>query len=409
MEYNLLLDLATDLGYRLAMSGAETFRVEESINRLLSAYGIPSETFAIPNCVTVSILTETGKPITRMRRIGVHGNDLDSVEKYNNLCRRICREKPEVSTAMKWLEEVDRARVVYSLPVVLLGCFLGAGGFAIFFGGSMLDALCSGFCGILVGLINRLCERLNVNPFFSTIAAAFIMAVPAYLMGSVGICRNSDAVIIGALMILVPGLLFTNGMRDIIFGDTNSGINRIAQVFMIAAAIALGTGLGRGVANSLYPIPASPSPLSHSFFIMAAASFIACTGFFILFNIHGPGGYLCAVGGVLCYAVYSLSLHLGCSLFLACLYASIASAIYSEVMARVRKYPAISYLVVSIFPLIPGAGIYYASNFIAMGDMDSFTRKSSETISIAGALAVGILLVSTCVRIWMTVRQHKHS
>ena len=91
MEYNLLLDLATDLGYRLAMSGAETFRVEESINRLLSAYGIPSETFAIPNCVTVSILTETGKPITRMRRIGVHGNDLDSVEKYNNLCRRICR------------------------------------------------------------------------------------------------------------------------------------------------------------------------------------------------------------------------------------------------------------------------------------------------------------------------------
>ena len=192
MEYNLLLDLATDLGYRLAMSGAETFRVEESINRLLSAYGIPSETFAIPNCVTVSILTETGKPITRMRRIGVHGNDLDSVEKYNNLCRRICREKPEVSTAMKWLEEVDRARVVYSLPVVLLGCFLGAGGFAIFFGGDMLDALCSGFCGVLVGLINRLCEKLNVNPFFSTISAAFIMAVPAYLMGSVGICRNSD-------------------------------------------------------------------------------------------------------------------------------------------------------------------------------------------------------------------------
>ena len=295
MEYNLLLDLATDLGYRLAMSGAETFRVEESINRLLSAYGIPSETFAIPNCVTVSILTETGKPITRMRRIGVHGNDLDSVEKYNNLCRRICREKPEVSTAMKWLEEVDRARVVYSLPVVLLGCFLGAGGFAIFFGGDMLDALCSGFCGVLVGLINRLCEKLNVNPFFSTISAAFIMAVPAYLMGSVGICRNSDAVIIGALMILVPGLLFTNGMRDIIFGDTNSGINRIAQVFMIAAAIALGTGLGRGVANTLYAIPSMPTPLSHNFFVVAIATFVACTGFFILFNIHGPGGYLCAL------------------------------------------------------------------------------------------------------------------
>ena len=69
---------------------------------------------------------------------------------------------------------------------------------------------------------------------------------------------------------------------------------------------------------------------------------------------------------------------------------------------------AISYLVVSIFPLIPGAGIYYASNFIAVGDMDNFTLKSSETISIAGALAVGILLVSTCVRIWMTIRKQRH-
>ena len=70
MEYNLLLDLATDLGYRLAMSGAETFRVEESINRLLSAYGIPSETFAIPNCVTVSILTENRRS---WQRSGLRG------------------------------------------------------------------------------------------------------------------------------------------------------------------------------------------------------------------------------------------------------------------------------------------------------------------------------------------------
>ena len=59
--------------------------------------------------------------------------------------------------------------------------------------------------------------------------------------------------------------------------------------------------------------------------------------------------------------------------------------------------------------MIPGAGIYYASNFIAVGDMDNFTMKSSETISVAGALAVGILLVSTCVRIWMTIKNHKHA
>ena len=58
MDYHTLLELATDLGYQLAMSGAETFRIEESIRRVLAAYGIESEVFAIPNCLTVSI--ETG-------------------------------------------------------------------------------------------------------------------------------------------------------------------------------------------------------------------------------------------------------------------------------------------------------------------------------------------------------------
>ena len=51
MDYDVLLELTTDLGYRLAMNGAETFRVEESIRRILSAYGLESEVFAIPNCL----------------------------------------------------------------------------------------------------------------------------------------------------------------------------------------------------------------------------------------------------------------------------------------------------------------------------------------------------------------------
>ena len=68
MNYQLFLDLATELGYRLSRCGAETYRVEESINRILSAYGIPSETYAIPNCMTVTIMTDNDMPLTRMRR-----------------------------------------------------------------------------------------------------------------------------------------------------------------------------------------------------------------------------------------------------------------------------------------------------------------------------------------------------
>ena len=65
MDYNTLLDLATDLGYELAMAGAETFRVEESISRCLAAYGVEAEVFAIPNCLHVSLETENQKAILR--------------------------------------------------------------------------------------------------------------------------------------------------------------------------------------------------------------------------------------------------------------------------------------------------------------------------------------------------------
>ena len=89
MDYNTLLDLTAELGYRLAMCGAETFRVEETVNRILAAYSIEAEIFAIPNCLIVSIETPEGKPMTRMRRIGYHGNDLDGVECFNATCRAI--------------------------------------------------------------------------------------------------------------------------------------------------------------------------------------------------------------------------------------------------------------------------------------------------------------------------------
>ncbi len=110
MDYDILLNLVCDIGYNLAMSGAETYRIEDSINRILASYNIESEVFAIPNCMTISIRTADDKSITRMRRIGFHGNDLDSVEKFSNLSRRICAEKPEPTTAVQWLNETIESK-----------------------------------------------------------------------------------------------------------------------------------------------------------------------------------------------------------------------------------------------------------------------------------------------------------
>lgn len=410
MDYNILLDLTVELGYRLAMSGAETFRIEESINRVMAAYGIRAEAFSIPNCLHVSIESADGQPLTRMRRIGQHGNDLDAVEKYSNLSRRICAQRPEPEVAMQWLKETERTCHQYPLFIYLIGNFLGACGFSVLFGGTIIDSLCAGLCGIAVGLVNKFMDRIKANAFFRTITAAFLMGILAYFTGYLSLANNVDAVIIGALMILVPGLLFTNAMRDIIYGDTNSGINRVVQVFLIAAAIALGTGAAWKLAGLLWGTPISVPATVHSIWIEAIACLIGCCGFFILFNIHGPGGLICAVGGIFTWLTYRLCLYTIGDDIAAYFFATMFASLFAEIMARIRKYPAISYLVVSAFPLIPGAGVYYTMNYAVRNDMEHFASQGMHTVAIAGVMAVGILLISTIVPIinmWIIRRKTK--
>ncbi len=407
MDYYTLLDTSVDLGYELAMAGAETYRVEESVSRVLQTYGIRAEVFAIPNNLTVSIETPEGKPMTRMRRIGHHGNDLDSVDQFSSLSRAICNRKPEPSLARQWLEHIRENRKSYTPLLIILGNFLGAAGFGLFFGGSWLDAFWSGICGALVGIVGGFLDGIQANQFFKTIAASFLMALCAYGIGALGLTHNADSVIIGALMILVPGLLFTNAMRDIIYGDTNSGVNRIVQVFLIAAALALGTAAAWNAASFLWGAPADIYSHSYDFWMQNFSCFIGCIGFAILFNIHGPGIFLCSLGGVLTWSVYLIVIHFTDDVIAANFWAALFAGFFAEIMARVRKKPAIAYLVISIFPLLPGAGVYYTMNYAVRKQMDLFAATGIRTAAIAGIMAVGILLASTTVRLVQVWKSQK--
>lgn len=261
-----------------------------------------------------------------------------------------------------------------------------------------MDLLIAGICGAVICLVNALLEKMKVNPFFVTISSAFLMALVAYSAASITLIHNADAVTIGALMILVPGLLFTNALRDIIFGDTNSGINRVVQVFLIAAAIALGTGAAWRLCTSIGgPLP-SVNDWANPVLVDTVACFIGCLGLLFLFNIHGWGGILCALGGTLTWFTYRLVLRYSGNFYIPYFAAIVVAAIYAEVMARIRKYPATAYLVISVFPLLPGAGIYYTMMGVVNGDFSAVLTNGGQTLAIAGILAVGILLVSTVFR-----------
>jgi len=205
-------------------------------------------------------------------------------------------------------------------------------------------------------------------------------------------------VTIGALMILVPGLLFTNAMRDIIYGDTNSGTNRIVQVLLTAAAIGIGTGAAWSLAQTLWGTPISVVASEVSVLTGLIPCFVGCLGFSILFNVHGKGVFLCIIGGIGSWVIYTVCAQSGIGELMGYFWGTVFAATYSEVMARIRKCPAIAYLVIAIFPLIPGAGVYYTTEYAMEGNMEMFAQKGMFTAAIAGIMAVAILLVSTAVR-----------
>ena len=403
MEYTLLMDLVSAIASKLAVSGAETYRVEESVQRICAAYGLDARTYAIPHSLFITIMIPGQLPMTQLCRMEHLGTDLEAVEQYSNLSRKICAEKPDWKTALSWLETADREEHHFSIPMDLLGHVLVASGFCLFFGGSGLDALSAGFCGLLLGVLSRALSKTNT--FFQKILSAFLTALFAYGLSALGWTHNVDTCVIGALMLLVPGILFTNALRDIIFGDTNSGINRIVEVLLIAAAIALGTAAAWNVAVSVWGAPVNTPAIQYGPVIQCIFSVFACAGFVIIFNIHGYGNLLCALGGGITWAVFCLVQALGGQDLLCYFLSTVAAAVFSEVMARIRKYPAISYLISSLLPLIPGSGIYYAAQQAVQGNSEGFVAYGSKTLAIAGVMAVGILLVVSLTKIW--TNRHK--
>lgn len=138
-------------------------------------------------------------------------------------------------------------------------------------------------------------------------------------------------------------------------------------------------------------------------------AFLACAGFCLVFNIHGPGILICCFGGALGWLVYLLSSLLSPNVILCFLLASIVITLFSEIMARVRRCPVTGYLIIALLPLVPGGGIYEAMLHCVHGDTQLFLSALVRTFGIAGALALGAVLGSSFTRIVfpLLARLHK--
>jgi uncharacterized membrane protein YjjP (DUF1212 family) len=243
MNYYKLLNVITSIGFSLISSGAETYRVEESIERMLSAYDLAEvDVFVIPNCIIITIRLQDNTSITKTKRVKARTINLDKIDLLNDLVRSICIKKPDIATIEKSIENIHQIEKKSPIKQII-GHGLVAFGFTLMFGGTYEDALCAILIGPLIYFVMYGAAKFQVNSIFKTMVASSVTAIIALLFLRIGVGDNLDKIIIGAFMNLVPGVLMTNGIRDIIVGDFVSGQVRLTEAVLIATAMAVGAGI----------------------------------------------------------------------------------------------------------------------------------------------------------------------
>lgn len=396
MEDKKLLQLVSEIGFDMLSYGGEIYRVEETVKRICFAYGMDGvDVFAIPTTIIVSI-TRQDETYSRTRRLASKGTDLDKVDRLNNLSRRLCREKPDYDLAKEWLRQI-RSGLEY--PLWMLCCAHGAAAliFALFFGGSWKDGLWAFPIGIMIKLVSYGLGKLNANSFFVTVICGALSALMAGLGAQLHVLDQVSHVLMGAIMNLVPGLMLTNAMRDIMAGDFIAGLMRVAEAVLIGAGIAVGVMVPLSFFQSLL----GKSSVRGDFLtcLYAAAGVVA---FGIVFNIRNKKLFFSAIGGAISWLAYLLTCDLFATDIFGYFFAAVVMSIYAEVFARVHKTPVTIYLVAGLIPLVPGSGIYRTMEYCVIGENQLFWETGLYTLEIASVIGFAMICVSSVVRILFT-------
>lgn len=243
MDYYRLLNIITNIGFQLLSSGAETYRVEESLERMLCAYNLQEvDVFVIPNCIIVTIRLPNNKSLTKTKRVKSRVVNLDQIDLINSLVRKISETSPSIEEIEQSVLEL-RCDGRQSPIKQFIGHGLVAFGFTLMYGGTRMDAIASMLIGLVIYFVVFIASKYQVNSIFRTMVASAITAILALILVHIGLGSHMDKMIIGAFMNLVPGVIMTNGIRDIIVGDFVSGQVRLTEALLIATAMAVGVGL----------------------------------------------------------------------------------------------------------------------------------------------------------------------
>lgn len=241
MDINNILKVASYAGKIMLQSGAEVYRVEETMNRICHSFGIDIvDSFATLTAIIISAsYMEESK--TLLIRITSRSVDLQKIHLVNDLARNISKNNFTVNDIEKKLKEIEDEKR-YDNKTMILFSAIGAFSFVFLFGGQLREAIAAFFIGLIAKCFMIKFERIGINSFFITSISAGFIALLSIISIKLGIALSLDKVITGSVMLLAPGLALTNAIRDTVAGDLVSGLTRGAEAFLTAIAAAVGTG-----------------------------------------------------------------------------------------------------------------------------------------------------------------------
>lgn len=246
VDIRSLMTDALDLGEAMLKCGAEVSRVEDTLQRIFKSYGASDvDVLTITSCIILTVTVSERDAYTQTRRIKAANTDFDRLGKLNALSRFVCENRPEPAEIRARLETIlgEKTSPGMSIAKRCLGSVFAAGGFAVFFGGNAVDFAAAALVALFIVAFELLFRKKDVNLASYDFACTLCAGVATLLLCALFPAIDRNKVMIGFIMLVIPGVAFTNSARDILLGDTISGSLRMLESILYAACIAGGVAV----------------------------------------------------------------------------------------------------------------------------------------------------------------------
>ena len=398
-----ILDFCKELGKEMIASGANIERVNMTQERICHAYGLHDVTVAnLTTRISISAKDEQKEYAHRQTDVPPQNINLERLKKLNNLSYYVCDNKPDVTTLYDLLHGVKSND--FPWWVMMLGFLLAMAGLARIFAAGWSELLIAELNTLILFGLSKALSKVHINKIITNFFSMFICSMIAMGFYALHFINNFYTVIITNAFFLIPGIPMVNCARNLLCGNEMNGVIDLLKVILEICAIVAGVAaayaiLGGVVGNALLEENIVVTEITWLNSIeLVFLTLMAATGFSIVFNIQLEDIVFAAIGGVIVRLVYILfKLWLADYPFIVTMIAAFFAALYSEILANIKKEPSTLYLYPSIVPLIPGDLFCYVAFGIVWGNGSLIGNFGPNlALSLVG-ISIGFVLCSTIV------------